>query len=178
MIKCLFLEKNPDYGIVGGWYHIIDDKGLLKKTMTPHTSNEQIKLGLLFRNQFAQPTVTGRTELFKGLKYDISFKCAEDYDLWIRFAQVSKVANLPHIYLSYRWHENNTCNTKQTELRLFILNLFSRELDKLQISYDEHELMLHLAVSFGMGQYLIKDDLKKQRLLNWYNKVFSSLTDL
>ena len=169
-----FLSKNPDYGIVGGWYQVTNENGKIIDTVEGVTNCSSAQLGLLFRNQFAHSVVTMRTDLAKQLKYDPEFQYCEDYDLWVRFAEVSKVTNLPAYYLSYRWYSENSCNRKQKELKQAMLNLLSRELDKIEVEHTAEELVLHAAVCFGMAPKLFKNEEKRNRLNQWYDKVFSS----
>ena len=169
-----FLSKNPDYGIVGGWYQVTNENGKIIDTVEGVTNCSSAQLGLLFRNQFAHSVVTMRTDLAKQLKYDPEFQYCEDYDLWVRFAEVSKVTNLPAYYLSYRWYSENSCNRKQKELKQAMLNLFSRELDKIDVEHTAEELMLHAAVCFGMANKLFNDPVKHKALRQWHNKVFGS----
>ena len=169
-----FLSKNPDYGIVGGWYQVTNENGKIIDTVEGVTNCSSAQLGLLFRNQFAHSVVTMRTDLAKQLKYDPEFQYCEDYDLWVRFAEVSKVTNLPAYYLSYRWYSENSCNRKQKELKQAMLNLLSRELDKIEVEHTAEELMLHAAVCFGMANKLFNDPVKHKALRQWHNKVFGS----
>ena len=173
-IQVDFLNNNPDYGIVGGWYQVTNENGRIVDTVEGTTNDSSAQLGLLFRNQFAHSVVTMRTDLAKQLKYDPEFQYCEDYDLWVRFAEVSKVANLPAYYLSYRWYSENSCNRKQKELKQTILNLLSRELDKIEVEHTAEELMLHAAVCFGMAPKLFKNQEKRNGLNQWYDKVFAS----
>ena len=169
-----FLSKNPDYGIVGGWYQVTNENGKIIDTVEGVTNCSSAQLGLLFRNQFAHSVVTMRTDLAKQLKYDPEFQYCEDYDLWVRFAEVSKVTNLPAYYLSYRWYSENSCNRKQKELKQAMLDLLSRELDKIEVEHTAEELMLHAAVCFGMANKLFNDPVKHKALRQWHNKVFGS----
>ena len=169
-----FLSKNPDYGIVGGWYQVTNENGKIIDTVEGVTNCSSAQLGLLFRNQFAHSVVTMRTDLAKQLKYDPEFQYCEDYDLWVRFAEVSKVTNLPAYYLSYRWYSENSCNRKQKELKQAMLNLLSRELDKIEVEHTAEELVLHAAVCFGMANKLFNDPVKHKALRQWHNKVFGS----
>lgn len=172
-----FLKENPDYGMVGGWYNLVNQDGIIRHTVCTLTDHHFLKLALLFRNQFAQPTVTGRTELFKLLRYDETLICAEDHDLWIRFSKIAKITNIPKLFLSYRWHSSNTCRLKQKELKISILDILSRELTALNIEHSHKELALHAAVCFGCGdRNYFKDSQRKENLLNWYSKIFN--TDL
>ncbi|QIL37894.1 hypothetical protein G7074_00495 [Pedobacter sp. HDW13] len=108
-------------------------------------SNDLIQLGLRFRNQFAHPSVTMHTELAKRLKYRQGYIYTDDYDLWCRFAQITKLANLPSYHLSYRWYNTNTCNTRQEELKRNVVKLLSRELSRYKIEHKKEELILHSA---------------------------------
>ena len=169
-----FLKQNAAYGMVGGWYNIMNENGYLLNTSRTHQDPDFLRLGLIFRNQFAHPAITMRTSVAEKLKYDPEFQYCEDHDLWIRFSEVCKVTNLPEIYLSYRWYSGNSCNRKQKELKTAVLSLLSRELDKLNIPHSPEELMLHGAVSFGLGPKLFIATEKRKELLAWYDKVFSS----
>lgn len=169
-----FLESNKDYGMVGGWYRITNEKGELLDSLYTEQNHEDIKLGLIFRNQFAHPAVTMRTDIAKKLKYKQSFIYTEDYDLWCRIAQCTKVANLPDFYLSYRWYENNTCNKKQKELKSTVVKLLSRELDRYGINHSIEELMIHAAICFGYRKRFFHSTEKIQQLNKWLDKVLSA----
>jgi glycosyltransferase involved in cell wall biosynthesis len=169
-----FLEKNKDYGMVGGWYQVMDESGKFIENVPLSISSDMLRLGLLFRNQFAHPAVTMRTHLAKKLCYDQDFIYCEDFDLWSRFAEVSKIANIPSYFLSYRWYANNTCNLKQKELRSSVTALLSRELDKIGVQHSAEELMLHVAVCFGLGKKLFYNDDKRSQLKAWHDKIFKS----
>ena len=80
-----FLEKNPDYGMAGCWYHTIDENGNRINARQTLTDHDVLRLSLIFRNQFAHSSVTMRTEIAKKLRYDPEFQYCEDHDLWIRF---------------------------------------------------------------------------------------------
>lgn len=169
-----FLESRPDHGMVGGWYKIMDETGKLLDSLQTLQNHDDIKLGLLFRNQFAHPTVTMKTSLVKKLKYKQDFLYTEDYDLWCRMSEISKVANLPDFYLSYRWYSNNTCNTKQKELKNTVVKLLSRELDKYEIIHNVEELMIHAAICFGYRKRYFNNPEKLRRLNDWLDKVLSA----
>jgi len=169
-----FLKKEPAYGIVGSWYRITDEKGNLLQSLKTQESHDCIKLGLLFRNQFAHPSITMRTELVKQLKYKEDFIYTEDYDLWCRMAQVTKLANLPSYHLLYRWHSNNTCNKRQNELKRNVVKLLSRELNRYHIDHGKEELIMHSALCFGYGKKYFNSDQKLMKLNLWLDKIFSS----
>lgn len=169
-----FLENNAEYGMVGGNYQVIDNHGIFKQNVQLSRSHNFLKLGLIFRNQFAHSAITMRAHILKELKYDANYQYCEDHDLWLRFAEVSKVTNLPSVYLNYRWHEANSCNKNQQELKKSVLALLSRELDKFEVEHSAEELMMHGSVCFGTGKLMFKDKNKLWELNKWYDKLFSS----
>lgn len=174
-----FLDKNKDYGMVGGNYQVINELGIYHETINTRTDPEFLRLGLLFRNQFHHSAVTMRTEIAKKLKYSNKFRYCEDFELWTRFAEVSKVSNISSVHLSYRWHENNSCSKNQPILKKSVLSLLSRELDKVGVQHTTAELMIHGFVCFGVGGFIFKDSKRLDELRNWYSKLFATkvLTD-
>ncbi|MET4083349.1 glycosyltransferase involved in cell wall biosynthesis [Pedobacter sp. UYP30] len=169
-----FLEVNPEHGMVGSWYQIMDVGGKIRSTLKTTLTHEDIKLALLFGNQFAHPAVTIRTDLVRKLKYSQEFLYTEDYDLWCRMAEVSKLANLPKIHLSYRWYANNSCSRNQRELKANVVKLLSRELDKYEIEHSTEELMLHAAICFNYGKRFFNSEDRFSQLNRWLDKVFSA----
>lgn len=169
-----FLENNPQYGMVGSWYKIMNENGNVISEVKSNVDESFLSLALKFANHFAHPAVMMRTDIAKRLRYDKKFKHCEDHELWLRFSEVSKITNLPFFFLNVRLHSKSTCRLNQKELKISVIELLSRELDKLRIDHDIEELMLHSAVCFGLAPKLIKDKTKELALLAWYEKIFSS----
>ncbi|PWK65394.1 glycosyltransferase involved in cell wall biosynthesis [Mucilaginibacter oryzae] len=169
-----FLEKNPKYGMVGAWHEIIDGYGMVIKRLQRPVESKHLKLQLYFNNPFIHPLVMMRTELAKQLRYDPKFLLCEDYDLWTRISAVTEVANLPQYLLQYRVHNKNISSSDEKTIKQNVLNLLSRELDKLNISYTPKELVMHGAISFSYGSNYFNTQEKGKLLSDWLNKVFSS----
>lgn len=98
-----FMELNPDIATCGTWFEIMEENVVVELP----ADHDQIKIGLLDYCVIGHPTVMLRADFFKtnNLKYRSSMQNAEDYDLWVRVAQIGKLANLPYVLLSYRKHE-------------------------------------------------------------------------
>ncbi|WP_297041118.1 glycosyltransferase family 2 protein [Thermosynechococcus sp. OHK43] len=72
-------------------------------------SHEGCEAELLFGVPFAHPSVIGRSEVFKELRYSSEWPLVEDYDLWQRaWAAGFKMGNLPEALLQYRTHRKQT----------------------------------------------------------------------
>lgn len=104
--------------ICGSWVQFFgtSDKRILKHA----TTDEAIKMELLFGSPFAHPTVMMKTELVRKLRYDSFWDKAEDYELWVRAACAGwKMTNVPEILLNYRQHDaqiSTASSLKQQEL--------------------------------------------------------------
>jgi len=118
-----FLNKHKEFALVGGWYQVVDEQGKNLEFLRTHCEKDFLHLALKFRNQFAHSAVTMRSKLACKLRYGVGFSVCEDHDLWIRFFEVYKIANLPNTYLSYRWYEKNSCNQNQNKLRGSVLQI-------------------------------------------------------
>lgn len=88
-----FLEKNPQYAVVGTAY--IDENG--RKIINPKTDRE-IRKQMLFRCPFCHSTVLIRRKALRELGgYDDSLPYAEDWELWLRLGQKYSLANLEEV---------------------------------------------------------------------------------
>lgn len=173
-LQVSFLESNPEYGMVGGQYDIIDTAGVPFNRIYPPLGNEELKLCMLFFNPFAHPAVTMRSDVAKKLLYNPQYKYCEDYELWFRVAEQHKFKNLAHPLLEYRIHEENSSRKYAKVMRENVMNLLSRELNKLSIAHNPEELMLHLVIWSGFGPKYFTSDEKINALATWLDKIFSS----
>ena len=102
------LEQHPDIGLLGSWAYKIDERGARRGELQPATEPAKLSAILLERNPFVHSSVMFRTELARRLNgFRPAFRAAEDYDLWLRIAEVAAVANLPEPLIEYRWHSEN-----------------------------------------------------------------------
>jgi glycosyltransferase involved in cell wall biosynthesis len=112
-----FLEKNSDYGLIGGHYERFSTYGFFKKRKIYKQSliQEENQVRLNFMGSIAAPTAMFRSVIVKenNLHFDINLKIAEDYDFWRRIGLYSKVTNIDEILIYYRKHSNNTMNKKE-----------------------------------------------------------------
>ncbi|RCK76379.1 MAG: glycosyl transferase, family 2 [Anaerolineae bacterium] len=97
-----FLEKNPNYALVGGQVKFVDPNGQeLWKERFP-TKYEDIKRIMHSRNCFIHPAVMMRTDVLRELGgYSADYPAAEDYELFMRIVKRYSVANLDEVVLVY-----------------------------------------------------------------------------
>lgn len=77
---------------------------------------------LVFRNQLVNSSVVFRRTALKRVgSYSGWISVGEDYDLWLRFAQIGEVVNVPQEAIGYRLHEEQT-SRRGHEARSELLN--------------------------------------------------------
>ncbi|QJD31129.1 glycosyltransferase [Methylococcus geothermalis] len=110
-----FMDAHPDVGLCGGYYERFTDTESI--VVRPPTTHEDISYALIFDNVMAHNTVMFRRSVLERyrLRYDPAFAYAEDYELWVRFARYSRLANLPRVLVRYRFHPANTSSRFKTE---------------------------------------------------------------
>ena len=91
-----FLDARPEVGLLGTGAREVDPSGREVGIVRPPADDEAIRRALIRANPFVHSSVVMRRaalDLVGG--YDPSFPVAQDYDLWMRLARVTRLANLP-----------------------------------------------------------------------------------
>jgi len=97
------LDREPGTVLLGTAVTQMDESG---RPIASVSYPEDPSGELLRRNCFAHPTVVFRRVAFQRVGgYREQFPHAEDYDLWLRLAEVGHVRNLAEPLLRYRLHE-------------------------------------------------------------------------
>jgi|GEM_PF-910732 len=172
--QLIFLENNPDYGLVGSWHTVIDCNGFPINRIESFCEHEELKLALLFQNPFAHSATMMRSSILKEMLYSSRYRHCEDYELWCRMSRRAKVKNLSSYLLQYRIHHSGTSNLNQKEQRKNVIMLLARELDKLNIQYTAEELMLHSSIGFGLSSSILSNNEQRPQLQGWIERFFSS----
>lgn len=108
-----FLEKNPDYGLVG--CHYINVFGQSERIVCPPETDRVIKQQIFGYNPFAHSTVIFRTTLVQTAGgYDESIYFGQDYDLWLKLLPKTKFYNIPEI-LCYRTGDAGISRDRQND---------------------------------------------------------------
>ncbi|QOV89439.1 glycosyltransferase family 2 protein [Humisphaera borealis] len=112
-----FLERHPDVGIVGSSRRVVDEQGTFLYEATAIPDDAAIRWRLLLGNPLAHPTVMIRRSVLDKheLRYDESFRTAQDYELWTRLAAVTKTANLVEPLVTYRRRQTGISVSRRDE---------------------------------------------------------------
>lgn len=106
-----FLTGNPTVDVCGS-YFIVFENG--QETLIKHPlTDQEIKEHFFTGNCIGQPSVMGKSSVFRKYKYNPELQASEDYDLWARMATDGVVfANLPYPLVKYRLHPAQASKTK------------------------------------------------------------------
>jgi GT2 family glycosyltransferase len=114
--QAAYLRQHPECVVVGGDCLLTDPEGwpirrLWQPVAHAEIDNRHIQgqgLGL------AHPTVMYRKKVIQQLGgYRPEYQYTEDLDLWLRVAEVGRLANLPEVVLRYRQHFQSICHQRR-----------------------------------------------------------------
>jgi hypothetical protein len=106
------MENHPEVGLCGTW---VKTFGAKQRFRRPPAHDRGIRLHLLNGTTIDHPTAVIRTSVLREhqLYYRQEYLYTEDYDMWVRLAEVTNMANIPEVLLLYRMHDSNVGVTKK-----------------------------------------------------------------
>lgn len=171
-----FLDQNEEIGVCGSWAEVFGDNVKTRVLKHPATTKE-LKPKLLFSVCFAHPTVMMRRKTLEqfNLSYDKDALHVEDYELWIRLAEKTQLANLQKVLLRYRYVETSvsrTADATDLEQRFYHLKrLYSRALSELKIKNTDEDNWMHFIL---LSNERLQDyDISLIKLNTYLNKITS-----
>jgi GT2 family glycosyltransferase len=111
-----FLNAHPDFVAVGSRILTIDSDGEPIGEFCTAVVHEEIDRAHLEAHGgvISHPGVMIRATAIRALGgYRAEYWPVEDVDLWLRLAEVGRLANLPEMLLKYRLHLESTCSTQR-----------------------------------------------------------------
>jgi glycosyltransferase involved in cell wall biosynthesis len=169
-----FLESNPEYGLCGSFYDVIDSNGNFTVRIEVPCTSYDINTYLIFNNCFCHSSVMIRSELMKENKFVESYELMEDYDLVYRLSGKTKMANLPVYTTKYRVHGKNQSTKKAGEMLSLRKRMDARILNDLKIPFNESELIIHSNFVNSTYSYFRSGTQLKQ-LEEWLLKLYNIL---
>lgn len=109
------LDSRPEIGLVGTQMQLIDSAGSRLAQPAPFPqANPEIQEELWRNCCFCHGSVMIRRECLPGPDpYEESLKPAEDFDLWLRLAEVTQLANLDAPLYQFRTHASSQSSQKR-----------------------------------------------------------------
>lgn len=102
--QVIFLDAHPDHGVVGTCTDDIDEQGRIRRNIDFHPLDHDSFVAALSGGPLlCHPSVMMRRDLVLAAGgYRKAFAHCEDYDLWLRLADRTKICSLPDRLLHYR----------------------------------------------------------------------------
>jgi glycosyltransferase involved in cell wall biosynthesis len=111
-----FLDAHPEIGLLGTGAIEIDATGREVGRVVPPAADADIRRALIRRNIFVHSSVVMRRQaLASAGGYDATFPVAQDYDLWLRLAHVTRLANLPDPLVTRRLLAGRVSATREAD---------------------------------------------------------------
>lgn len=99
------MRRRPSLGLLGSAVEMIDSKGRRIGTLHRPLEDGELRKFLETGCAFVHSSVIMRRATFLAAGgYRPGLNVAEDYDLWLRIAEISEIANLPDRLVRYRIH--------------------------------------------------------------------------
>jgi glycosyltransferase involved in cell wall biosynthesis len=136
-----FMEKHPDVGICGTWIESIGD--IEGASWQPPVNHRRICVEMLFFCCLAHPTVMMRKSVLlkHSLLYDEKMPHVEDYELWARALNSTKLSNIPKVLLKLRKHGH--AKSLNSEQESFTDRVRRQMLSRLLPGFSDEDYALH-----------------------------------
>lgn len=108
-----YLRVHPDVAVVGTAYRQVYVDGRQSRRRRAEHGPERLRASMFFGNPVAHPTVMFvPSRLPEPIRYSASHPGAEDYELWLRLADGSRLDNMSARLLDYRIHEGGVSTSR------------------------------------------------------------------
>jgi len=143
-----FLRAHPQVGLCGTWIRSFGDETYDRR---PPIKPEDVRARLFFGWAIDHPSIMMRRDCLEqyGLSYDDNFRHVEDFDFFIRAAEVTHLANVPEVLLHTRAHPQEVSVVHRAEQVPTEARLLVRQLRSLIPDASPVEQSFHLRVLTG-----------------------------
>jgi glycosyltransferase involved in cell wall biosynthesis len=142
-IQIEFMEKHPEFALVGTWaYHIDPGGNRLSTRYKLPGSPESIPVKLLFRAYFIQSSAVFRKEAMPSEGYTSGFDIAEDYKIYFDMAQKYKTWNIPQYLIDYRVHAESSTHREVTLFKYNEKKVYMHIYSHLEIQISDAEFFV------------------------------------
>ena len=107
------MESNPAAAMCSTLFRVVDVDDWELYCHGPSCDTKSLKWSLCFRNNIRHSTVMWRRSL--DVRYEPSFKYAQDYELWCRMARESEIRVIPEILATIKSRPSSITSTKHED---------------------------------------------------------------
>lgn len=109
-----YLQIHPKVGLLHTDYRMVDAQDRELERVSLPTDNAELQKRLVKSNIFVHGTIMVRRALFEAVGgYREFFPVSQDYDLYLRIAELAELANLPEPLYGFRFHSSSISRTKR-----------------------------------------------------------------
>jgi glycosyltransferase involved in cell wall biosynthesis len=167
-----FMEANPEYGLCGTYFHVINCQGETIDRIKFPLEDKDIRAYLHLGNCFCHSSIVIRAELIKKYGYSEANLLGEDYKLFLDIVSECKLANLPFLGCYYRVHKKNVSYQMNGEMFTSIKEINRYNLTKLNFPFTEKQLEVHSHFLIFNADYF--NELENfDELENWVKTLIS-----
>jgi hypothetical protein len=117
-----YLKDHPEVGLLSGSCDYIDPRGRILGTGRVLLEDSEIRAVMLHYNPMCHPAAIMKKDVvlasggYRKLLLD-----ADDYDLWLRMAERTRLANLSRVVLQYRFHAGQATSRNRKHQLLCVM---------------------------------------------------------
>lgn len=112
-----FLDTHHKVGVVGSACRVVDELNRREWEQWVPLSDEELRRALIRGNPFVHTSVMMRKSVLRAVGgYNEAYPYLLDYELWVRLATHTRLANLPEVLVMHRHHWGTVSTTRDTEL--------------------------------------------------------------
>ena len=156
VVQIDFLERNPEYGLVGSNTKIFGDNISVPYVFEFDKDWRMCIADMIYASCMAHPTVMMRASILqeKHLRYKDEFRGLEDFYMWWQFAKFSKISNIQQPLLNYRYHKKQETQKAHDEKHIAKgVRFLNERLEYLNICLTEYQKTLMLKYIYGGSVY-------------------------
>lgn len=182
-IQIDYLEKNTHIKLLGSAYNVVED-GIYKITHRQPLTDSAIRFQMLFHNAFCHSSVMFEKELITteniSLSYDENLHYTQDYDLWCRLLQYTKVANLSQPLVTVGKHNNRISCTNYSYQQSLALKIAKQQIEKLNLksSISDNQIKQFRHWYYNFPEQLTETDFETGKRLLDIIQSFSNNLDI
>ncbi len=150
-----YMEEHPEIVLLGSFIETFGEN--VRPSWVFYTDPLKLDFSMNFYNPLCHSSIMYRKSFVEvqGINYDISKKCAQDYDFYKQIIKCGgRLANIPNVLVRYRMHSNRLTDIKNTQdVQIQNAENIINELQARFLSKDEITKIKDLMYGFPFNKY-------------------------
>ena len=165
-----FLEKYPQFGLVGSLADVIDENGQLTDRIQSYSGNDKLtKIILFFRNCFTHSTIIFKRQLLNKVGINYNRPIGVDYETIVKISRCAKIMNLNKVLIKTRHHPDSILKRDSDKIVCNLKEILKNQINELGLYPSEEELDIHFTMKKNT---LNKCDRIFYKKVKWLEKLY------